>query len=251
MFPSCSLLSRVFLHWNLTHRLLGEYRSWFQKDSLQESWHQWILPSTSATSVLVPTVSHSHLLTSPGGPPRSGYRSGPGSYEITAFAFLPICVRPLVHPPRVESISPILWVSCTQALLTFKAECSGSSSCQCQTSRLGILTWGSELSLLWENFCFIIVLQFMDHLCGVYGMWLYCECTPTILVGFFYMSLDVEYLLLVGSIFFFLINICSAVSSDFGVLAKGGKLKVLLLWYFKPFPTICFFAKLLVDSWAF
>lgn len=51
--------------------------------------------------------------------------------------------------------------------------------------------------------------------------------------------------------FFFLINICSAVSSDFGVLAKGGKLKVLLLWYFKPFPTICFFAKLLVDSWAF
>lgn len=50
---------------------------------------------------------------------------------------------------------------------------------------------------------------------------------------------------------FFLINICSAVSSDFGVLAKGGKLKVLLLWYFKPFPTICFFAKLLVDSWAF
>ena len=51
--------------------------------------------------------------------------------------------------------------------------------------------------------------------------------------------------------FFFLINICSAVSSDFGVPAKGGKLKVLLLWYFKSFPTICFFAKLLVDSWAF
>ena len=52
-------------------------------------------------------------------------------------------------------------------------------------------------------------------------------------------------------LFFILINICSAVSSDFGVPAKGGKLKVLLLWYFKPFPTICFFAKLLVDSWAF
>ena len=27
----------VFLHWNLTHRLLGGSRSWYQKDSLQES----------------------------------------------------------------------------------------------------------------------------------------------------------------------------------------------------------------------
>ena len=37
--------------------------------------------------------------------------------------------------------------------MAFKAKFFGGSSCHCQASRLGSLTWGSELSLLWENFC--------------------------------------------------------------------------------------------------
>ena len=53
----------------------------------------------------------------------------------------------------------------------------GSSS-QCQTPRLGNLVWGSELSFLWENFCGIIILQFVGHPPRLYGIWLYCECTP-------------------------------------------------------------------------
>ena len=36
-------------------------------------------------------------------------------------------------------------------------------SSQCQTPRLGSLTWGSELSLLWENFCDIILFQLYKH----------------------------------------------------------------------------------------
>ena len=43
-------------------RLLVEARSWCQNSSLQQSSHQWVLPSTSTNSVLVPTVSHSHPL---------------------------------------------------------------------------------------------------------------------------------------------------------------------------------------------
>ena len=41
----------------------------------------------------------------------------------------------------------------------------GSSS-WCQSSRLGCLMWGSELSLLWENLWNIIIFQFVCHLPG-------------------------------------------------------------------------------------
>ena len=44
----------------------------------------------------------------------------------------------------------------------------GGPSSHCQTSRLGSLIWGSELSLLWENFCDIIVLWFVG--CPPRGM---------------------------------------------------------------------------------
>lgn len=159
----------VFLLWNLSHRLLGGSRSWCQKDSLQESWHQWILPNTSATGVLVPTVAIQkvgkgffplHLFTSPGGPPRSEYRSGPGSYEWLLLPSSQYAWDLFVRSPRVSLFVP----SCgspAQALLTFKAECSGGSS-QCQTSSiLGILTWSSELTSMGE-----LLLYNCSPICG-------------------------------------------------------------------------------------
>ena len=36
----------------------------------------------------------------------------------------------------------------------------------CQTPRPGSLMWGSELSLLWDNLCTIIILQFVGYLWG-------------------------------------------------------------------------------------
>ena len=139
MFPPCSLLPG-----SVPTLAIGWVQVLVPKGQPPRELTLMNTPNTSATSVLVPAVSNSHLLTSPGGPPRAGYRSGPGSYEITAFAFIPICMTPFVHPLRVESISPILWVSCTQVLMTFKAECSGGSSSQCQTFRLGVLTWAKN-----------------------------------------------------------------------------------------------------------
>ena len=54
----------------------------------------------------------------------------------------------------------------------------GDSSSHCQTSRLGSLIWGSELSLLWENFCGIIIFQFMNFPHSRYGIWFYCFWEP-------------------------------------------------------------------------
>ena len=74
-------------------------------------------------------------------------------------------------------VSP--WKCCDQTPLAFKTTFSGcsSSSC-CQTLRLRSLTWGSELSFLWENFCGIIIFQFMNFPHGRYGIWFYCFWEP-------------------------------------------------------------------------
>ena len=43
-------------------------------------------------------------------------------------SLVPVCVRPWTCPPRVESLfSPVLWSSCTQTSLPFKAKYSGGS----------------------------------------------------------------------------------------------------------------------------
>ena len=120
---------------------------------------------TSATSVLVPRVSHSCPHTSP--PQETlrdqqvGLAQAPMKSLILPWVLVHVRVR--VYPPRVESLfPPVLWSSCNQATVAFKDKCSGGSS-QCQTPRLGSLMWGSEVSLLWENFCDIIILQFVGH----------------------------------------------------------------------------------------
>ena len=44
------------------------------------------------------------------------------------------------------------------------------------------LMWGSELTLLWENLCDIIILQVVGHPPSEYGIWFYCKsASPTFL----------------------------------------------------------------------
>ena len=115
----------------------------------------------------------------PGDPLRLVGRSSPGSYGVTALFCVPVYVKPYVHPPSVESLfPPVLWSSCTRALLAFKAKCSGGSSSRGQTLRLGSLTWGSGLSLLCENLCNIIIFQFVGPPSGGYTIWLCRESAP-------------------------------------------------------------------------
>ena len=84
-----------------------------------------------------------------------------------------------VCPPGVESLfPPVLSKSCNQIPLAFKAWFSENSSSCCQTPRLGSLTWGSEPSLQWVDFCGITVLQFVSHPPSGHGIWFYCDCAP-------------------------------------------------------------------------
>ena len=114
--------------------------------------------------------------------------------------------------------SPVLWKSCNQILLTFKARFSGDSSSHCQTPRLGCLMWGSELSLQWENFCGIIIFQFVVCPPNGYGISFYHDCfPPTILLWPLCLwTLDIFF----GRFQHFFVDGCSAVSCDSGVLIR-------------------------------
>ena len=107
-------------------------------------------------------------------------RSGSVSYGVTAPSPGPDAHTLLcVCPPRVESLfPPVLSKSCSQIPLAFRVWFSRNSSSSCRTPRLGSLTWGSEPSLQWVDFCGISVLQFMSHPPISYGIWFYCDCAP-------------------------------------------------------------------------
>ena len=129
-----------------------------------------------------------------------------------------------VCPPRVEYLFPlVLSKSCNQILLpTSEVWFSRNSSSHCQTPRLGSLTWGSKPSIQWVGFCGISVLQFVSHPPSSYGIWFYCNCTPSTI------SLWLLLCLWMWGIFFgefqcLPVNDCSAVSCDSGVLARGSE----------------------------
>lgn len=84
----------------------------------------------------------------------------------------------LVCPPRsgVCAPPPVLSSLYTQALLTFKARCSGGFSFQGQTPRLRSMTWGSGLSFLWGNSAIFSSLWVPPP--REVGVWLYCESVP-------------------------------------------------------------------------
>ena len=84
--------------------------------------------------------------------------------------WVPVYMRPCVHPPRVESPFPPV-LSSFWDLLAFKAKCSRGSSSRCYTPRMGVLTWDFELSLPRESFWDIIVLQFMGAPLPQWGVW--------------------------------------------------------------------------------
>ena len=87
-----------------------------------------------------------------------------------------------VCPPRVESLFlPVLLKFCNQFPLGFEVWFSRNSSSHCRTPRLGSLTWCSEASLQWMDFCGISVRQSVSHPPTSYGIWFYCDCAPPVM----------------------------------------------------------------------
>ena len=131
----------------------------------------------------------------------------------------PLCVC----PPKVESLfPPVLLKSCNQIPVAFKVWFSRNSSSCCWTPRLGSMTWGSETSLQWVNFCGVSVLQSVSHPPSSYGAWFYCDCAPRTVSlwpllchwtwGIFFSEFQCPP-----------VNDCPAASCDPGVLTRGSE----------------------------
>ena len=165
---------------------------------------------------------------SAGDPPTLASRSGSVSYEVTApSSWVLLHTLLSVCPPRVESLfPPVLSKSCNQIVLIFKVWFSGNSSSRCQAPRLGSLTWGSEPSLQWADFCGIIVLQFVSPTQWFLDLILLWLCPSYCLIAASPLSLDVGYLF--GEFQCLPVNDCSAVSCDSSALARGSRVLLYL-----------------------
>ena len=124
-------------------------------------------------------------------------------------------------PQRLESLfSPVLLKSCIQILLALTVWFSRNSSSRCQNPRFRRLTFGSEPSLQWVDFCGINVLQFVSHLPISYGIWFYCDCSPPTISLWLLLCLWM-WGIYFGEFLWLPVDGCSAVSFDSGVLIRG------------------------------
>ena len=128
-----------------------------------------------------------------------------------------------VCPPRVVSLfPPVLSKPYNQILVAFKVWFPRNSSSHCQTPRLGRLTWGSELSIQWVDFCGISVLQFVSHPPSSYGIWFYFDCAPPTVSLWFLLCLWM-WGIFCGEFQCLPVNDCLEVSCDSCALARGSK----------------------------
>ena len=161
---------------------------------------------------------------SAGDPPTLAGRSGSVSHGVTSPSpWVLMHTLLCVCPPRVESLfPPVLLKSCNQIPPAFKVTLSGNSSSHCWTPRLGSMTWGSEPSLQWVDFCVVVVLQLVSHPPSGYRVWFYCDCAPPTVSPW-----PLPCLWMWGIPFGEFqcppVDYCSAVSCDSGALARGSE----------------------------
>ena len=117
---------------------------------------------------------------SAGDPTMLACMSGSVSYEVTAF--FPVGLGALCAPSKrgvSVSFSPVEFLK--SYLVALQNQIIWGLLPHCHIARLKSLMQGSELSLLWNNVCAIIIFQFVDHPLSVHGIWVYHNCAhPTI-----------------------------------------------------------------------
>ena len=131
----------------------------------------WQCPCPQSEPLMSPTSTRD--------PPILAGRSG--SFEVTIFfPWFLVCTRPCVCPPRVEFLfPPVLWNSCSQSPLAFKARFSGGFSSSCQTRQtvepdMGVRTFIPVGELLWYSYFSVCGLP--TPVCM--GFDFYCDFTP-------------------------------------------------------------------------
>ena len=84
------------------------------------------------------------------------------TFKLLLLMWVSECVSCCVYPLGVESLSlTTFWLSWKQALLAFKAKCSGGLCSHCRTPGLGCPLWDLDPSFLGENSAIVVILLFV------------------------------------------------------------------------------------------
>lgn len=217
-------------------KLFGGNRSWCQIWQFPRDLTPMNTPQASTTTALDSKVSHSWPLLPQVTLWNPQIDLDPPPMEL--FALSKNGVYASLGPLALLHSSP----TCS------KAKFSGGSFSWYQTPRLQSLTWGSELSLQWENICEKIILQFVG--CRLVGRGfdniVKEPLLPSHSVVFF--VLRVECLLWYGLVVF--VDSCyPVVSFDFGVFMRGGKFKSFCFAILSPL--VQFFNVFCINNFTF
>ena len=170
----------------------------FRRDHANENSPELLLP------VSLPHSEPWMLPASTGDPSAPAGRSALGSYEAMAYFPRSWCTQDLAY--SLQEWSFCCPQSCGIARIKHhwlsKPGSLGASPPVARSPGWGTSQWSSELSLWWENFCGIIVFQFVGHSHHRYGIWFYPDCAPTSNpLAAASLSLEVEYHFLIGPAF--------------------------------------------------
>ena len=170
---------------------------------------QWTAPSPPPPCPMPP--SNLRLLRRPSNTSRQVWSSflwGPCFFPglWCAWDFVCIFQEWFVYPSPVELLSSNPTGHQNQIFCGFLLPLTGHSLPPAAPS-IGSLMWGSELLILWENFCVIIVFQFVGCSHGMHGIWFYHDCTPPTILLWLTLCLWMHGIFLVGPTVFLLMVI--------------------------------------------
>ena len=167
--------------------------------------------------------------------PRPACRSGPGSYEVTAFALGPGTHETLcVSSKSGLSFPQFCWALAIKPHWPSKLNTLGALPPDARPlgwrDWLPSSEWGSELSLMWENFCNLIVLQFVENPGGMGFDYTASVALLPSCCGFFFVSLDI------GDLFWYTPVFCI---NDYSALV------VILVWSWEEVSSGSFYSSIL------
>lgn len=129
-----------------------------------------------------------------------------------------------VYPPRLESLfPPVQWAPALKPNWPSKSTAHGALPPDARHPGWGAWHGAQNSHSCGTGSVNIIILQFVGHAPGVYGIWLqHKSITPSVLWPLFAFGCRINFF---GRFHYFVINSCSSVSCAFGVFVRGGKFK--------------------------
>ena len=176
-------------------RLWGRAKSWWQNGNLRKISCRSIFSRASATSVVATSVSSSWHLPPSEDPPRFIGKFSPGSCGFSTLCWVPVYVKPCVHPPRMASLFPQIYGGpALKPHWPFKSKMFWGFILLMPDPQAEKPSVGFRAHSCGRTCCDIIIVQFMCCPPGRYRIYVMKVSPPSTSLWLFSLSLNVKYL---------------------------------------------------------